>query len=110
MISGVKSWINFDTDQIEQLGNNKQSIMPIGENSKKSAGDTFSEMLVNSIQELNESQKVSERAMADLASGNVKDLHSAAIAIDKAELTMKTMVEVRNKALSAYKEITRIQM
>ncbi|HOI83984.1 MAG TPA: flagellar hook-basal body complex protein FliE, partial [Campylobacterales bacterium] len=39
-----------------------------------------------------------------------KDLHQAAIAIGKAELSMKMMLEVRNKAISAYKEISRTQM
>ena len=51
-----------------------------------------------------------EKAMSDIATGSVKDLHQAAIAIDKAEISMKLMLEVRNKALSAYKEITRTQM
>jgi flagellar hook-basal body complex protein FliE len=73
-------------------------------------GLNFGELLKNSIGELNKTQKDSERAMTDMATGQVKDLHQAALAIDKAELSMKTMLEVRNKALNAYKEITRIQM
>ncbi|MBP1681612.1 MAG: fliE [Proteobacteria bacterium] len=48
--------------------------------------------------------------MADLATGEVKDLHQAAIAINKAETSMKMMLEIRNKALSAYKEIARTQI
>ncbi len=48
--------------------------------------------------------------MSDIATGQVKDLHQAAIAIDKAEMSMKLMLEVRNKAVSAYKEILRTQM
>ena len=75
-----------------------------------SDGSSFTSLLKSSIKELNQSQKMSERAMADIATGQVKDLHQAALAIDRAELTMKTMLEVRNKALSAYKEITRLQM
>jgi flagellar hook-basal body complex protein FliE len=110
MVSNIKSWINFDTDQIENIGKNAVSFNKIADSQKSKSGDSFSEMLSNSINELNNSQKVSERAMADLASGQSRDLHSVAIAVDKAELTMKTMVEIRNKALSAYKDITRIQM
>ncbi|EPT6503386.1 flagellar hook-basal body complex protein FliE, partial [Campylobacter jejuni] len=51
-----------------------------------------------------------EAAMTDIATGQVKDLHQAAIAITKAESSMKFMLEVRNKAISAYKEITRTQI
>jgi flagellar hook-basal body complex protein FliE len=71
---------------------------------------SFTKLLKESIQDLNHTQKQSERAMTDMATGQVKDLHQAALQIDKAELKMKFMLEVRNKALSAYKEISRIQM
>jgi len=40
----------------------------------------------------------------------VKDLHQAAIAIGRAETSMKLMLEIRNKALSAYKELKQTQI
>jgi len=70
----------------------------------------FAQELKNAINNVNEMQVESEKAMSDIATGQVKDLHQAAIAIDKAEISMKLMLEVRNKALNAYKEITRTQM
>lgn len=73
-------------------------------------GKDFGEILKSSLSEVNEMQKTSEKAMGDIATGQVKDLHQAAIAIDKAEMSMKLMLEVRNKAISAYKEILRTQM
>lgn len=76
---------------------------------KLKQGD-FSSLLKQSLEELNESQQVSDKALADMASGQVEDLHQAAIAIGKAETSMKLMLEVRNKAISAYKEILRTQI
>ncbi|MBK2000718.1 flagellar hook-basal body complex protein FliE [Campylobacter sp. LH-2024] len=73
-------------------------------------GDEFAKMLKNEIDDLNKAQKTGEAAMTDIATGQVKDLHQAAIAITKAESSMKFMLEVRNKAISAYKEITRTQI
>jgi flagellar hook-basal body complex protein FliE len=70
----------------------------------------FANELKSAMNELNANQVESEKAMADIATGSVKDLHQAALAIDKAELSMKLMLEVRNKALNAYKEITRTQL
>ena len=75
-----------------------------------SGGEQFADVLKKSISETNSIQVDSEKAMADIATGQVKDLHQAAIAIDKAENSMKLMLEVRNKALTAYKEILRTQM
>lgn len=77
--------------------------------SEASNGD-FSKILKDSIEEINNSQVKGDKAMGDLATGEVKDLHQAAIAINKAEISMKMMLEVRNKALSAYKEIARTQI
>ena len=93
---------------------NNLSIGEIGNSQKNSSSLNskvdFGAMLKNSIDEVNRSQKDSEKAMTDIATGQVRDLHSAALTIDKAELNMKFALEVRNKALSAYKEISRIQM
>lgn len=78
-------------------------------NVAKSGGD-FSKVLENTLSQVNKLQENSDKAMSAMATGEVKDLHQAAIAIDKAELSMKMMLEVRNKALNAYKEISRTQI
>jgi flagellar hook-basal body complex protein FliE len=74
------------------------------------SGVDFAQELRNALGDVNQMQVESDQAMSDIATGSVKDLHQAAMAIDKAEISMKLMLEVRNKALSAYKEITRTQM
>lgn len=76
----------------------------------QSSKTDFAQELRTALGNVNDMQVDSERAMSDIATGSVKDLHQAAIAIDKAEISMKLMLEVRNKALNAYKEITRTQM
>ena len=73
-------------------------------------GEGFANALKKSLNDVNEMQEAGEKAMSDLATGQVKDLHQAALAIDKAEISMKLMLEVRNKALNAYKEISRTQL
>lgn len=76
----------------------------------QTTGEGFADALKKSLDNVNEMQQDGEKAMSDLATGQVKDLHQAALAIDKAEISMKLMLEVRNKALNAYKEISRTQM
>jgi len=73
-------------------------------------GERFAEQLKSALNEVNELQETKESAVADIATGEVKDLHQAAIAIGKAELSMQLMLEIRNKALNAYKEIGRTQL
>lgn len=71
---------------------------------------SFSDMLKKTLDSNNEIQQTAEKASVDIATGQVKDLHKAAIAIGKAETSMKLILEVRNKAVSAYKELLRTQM
>lgn len=99
-----------------QFGVIKNDIQHIGADNKdvgtkdKRNGLDFINTLKSSIQDVNTEQQTSEKALADMASGQVKDLHQAAIAINRAENSMKVMLEVRNKAINAYKEILRTQI
>ena len=94
-------------DKISSL-NNPLTINNVDKN--EATNTDFSKILKDSMEEMNDIQVKGDRAMADIATGEVKDLHQAAIAINKAETNMKMMLEIRNKALSAYKEIARTQI
>lgn len=101
-----------------QFGVIHNDIKPISTGSKATtpkvqdseSGLDFVKVLKDSINDVNTEQQTSEKALADMASGQVKDLHQAAIAINRAENSMKVMLEVRNKAINAYKEILRTQI
>ena len=93
--------------------NNISNLNPLEKKSSKNDNlldQSFSDILTKTLGELNDVQQKADKAVADLATGEVKDLHQAAIAIGKAETSMKLMLEVRNKAISAYKEIARTQL
>jgi len=100
-------------DQISKIGLLKTGAGLTPETSKKvtdAGGTSFGDLLKQGLNEMNDEQTKSQHAMTDMATGDVKDLHQAALAISKAELNMKLMLEVRNKAISAYKEISRTQL
>ena len=96
-INGISSTSTAD------LLKQKDKLAPTG-------GEAFAQHLKSALDEVNELQIKGEDAVADLATGQVKDLHQAAMAIGKAEINMKLMLEIRNKALSAYKELGRTQL
>ena len=73
-------------------------------------GEIFAQKLKTALNEVNKLQEGSEKAIGDIATGQVKDLHQAALSISKAETSMKLMLEIRNKALNAYKELGRTQL
>lgn len=76
----------------------------------ESSNDTFSNMLKQSIEEVNGTQVNAYNAMDDIATGKVENLQEAIQKIEEAELSLKLGLEVKNKALSAYKQVMAMQI
>jgi len=72
------------------------------------AGAQFGEALADAIKSVDGLQKQSETAQTAYAKGADVDLHDVLIKVEEAELAFKTMMEVRNKLLDAYREVMRI--
>ncbi len=77
---------------------------------KRLNGDhTFGELLSRSIQTVNKMQQEADEAARKLVSGENKDIHGTMISMQKAGIALDLMLEVRNKIISAYDEIKRMQ-
>jgi len=53
-------------------------------------------------------QSQADTQVAGMLNGDGQDVHSAMIAVEKANLSFELMLQVRNKIVSAYQEISRI--
>lgn len=73
-------------------------------------GDQFAEALKNSISDVNQKQVAADRAAEQVATGDSKNLHEAMIKMEEADISLRLMVQVRNKAVEAYQEIMRMQI
>lgn len=73
-------------------------------------GNKFGEMLKTSINEVNQAQVSADRAAEQIAAGETKNLHGAMIKMEEADISLRLMVQVRNKAVEAYQEIMRMQV
>ena len=76
---------------------------------KQLDGPSFSEWLNRSIQTVNQMKNDADHAAQELVTGQNKDIHGTMIAMQKASVAMNLMTEVRNKIISAYDEIKRMQ-
>jgi flagellar hook-basal body complex protein FliE len=70
----------------------------------------FGDMLAKSIEKVNEAQHAADTSMKELAAGRTKNIHETMLTIEKADASLKLMMQVRNKVLDAYKEIMRMQV
>lgn len=71
---------------------------------------SFTEVLQSAIESLNASQSNADAMSTNIATGKTQNIHETMLAISKAEIEFKLMVQVRNKALDAYQEIMRMQI
>ncbi len=73
-------------------------------------GGGFLDALSKSMEEVNEEQLKADQGIKELVAGKSKNIHETMLQIQKAELSLKAMMQVRNKVLEAYKEIMRMQV
>lgn len=73
---------------------------------KETAGsDSFSTQLTSALQEVNKLQKTAEEGMKSYQMGETNDVAAVMLAKHKASLGFESTLQVRNKLLSAYKDI-----
>jgi flagellar hook-basal body complex protein FliE len=74
----------------------------------KDSSKRFNNVMQEAINKISQIQEEAEKAVKELATGG--DATQAIIAMEKADMSFQLMVEVRNKLLSAYEEIMRMQV
>ncbi|MBC7690456.1 MAG: flagellar hook-basal body complex protein FliE [Methylotenera sp.] len=70
----------------------------------------FSEMLSSTMEKVNNDQVQADRSIKELVAGRSKNIHETMLTIERADASLKLMMQVRNKVLDAYKEIMRMQV
>jgi flagellar hook-basal body complex protein FliE len=70
----------------------------------------FSEILGDAIQQVNNLQSQAGQEVQRVMTGETTDIHTAMIAVQKADVSFQMMMQVRNKLVSAYQEIMKLQV
>jgi len=70
----------------------------------------FGQVLRQSLNDVNKLQNEADQAIDALASGQQQDIHSTMIAMEKADVAFRLIMEIRNKVISAYETIMRMQV
>jgi flagellar hook-basal body complex protein FliE len=86
-------------------GQGLPAIKPAG---KETGAAGFEDIMQEAMGKLSQVQHDADSAVKELASGG--DPTQAIIAMEKADMNFQMMVEVRNKLISAYQEIMRMQV
>lgn len=76
----------------------------------ESNGNMFHSLVQTAINTVQGTQNQANQAIQDFLSGNNEDVHSTVIAAQRADLTFEMFMQVRNKVVSAYQEIMKMQV
>jgi flagellar hook-basal body complex protein FliE len=70
----------------------------------------FSTVLKDKLNEINQLQLDADQAIMNVELGKSGSIQDAVIALEKADLSFRKMVHVRNKIIEAYQEVMRMQV
>ncbi len=87
------------------------TVQPADKKSEANKAErNFGTMLSGLVEDVQQQQQAADQAIQQVHAGNAKNLHEAMIAMEQADISIRFMVQVRNKAMDAYQEIMRMQV
>ncbi len=98
------------TDPIAPIAAAVRAIAPVGEAAAGTQGPTFVDMVKGMLGEVDQAQRTAEEAAKSYAAGRTTDVTATMVAMEQASVTFALMLQVRNRLLDAYQEISRLQV
>jgi flagellar hook-basal body complex protein FliE len=75
-----------------------------------SGADGFASMLTDAVGRMDQSNKAAQGTVDGFLSGENVEIHDMVMATQRNELQFELFLQVRNKIISAYQEVMRMQM
>jgi flagellar hook-basal body complex protein FliE len=107
--------IFLDLPQLSEVKNRDFNIPKSSASNAVSRGESvaeektsFEELLASSMKEVNALQLESDDKIRKLATGDVEDISEVVLASSRAEVALRMFMELRNKFVDAYQQLSRI--
>ena len=84
-----------------------EAIRPAGQSQ---SGGAFQDVFTSAIQDVEAFGQNASSSVQRMLSGEGEEIHTTIMAAQRAELAFDMFLQVRNKVVSAYQEIMRMQM
>jgi flagellar hook-basal body complex protein FliE len=68
----------------------------------------FLDTLHKTLDQVQQAQGEADQKVSDLVTGKGEDVHNALIAVEKADLSFQLVMQVRNKIVQAYQDISKM--
>lgn len=74
------------------------------------ASTGFAAMLDSQVSQVNADVAKAEGALQQLASGQPVELHDVMISLEKARISVQMLIQIRNRVLEVYQDLSRMQV
>ena len=91
---------------IERLRDLTPSLEGPGQETAKAGGPDFGKLMSGLIGDVNEKQNVAAADAEGVATGEV-DIMDAVVSLNEADLSLRMMMQIRDRAMDAYQRILR---
>src|SRR5690242_7486946 len=78
-------------------------------NAGQDEGGGFGSVLHQAIDKVSELSDASDQQVGEMMQGDKQDIHNVMIAVEKADVAFQLMMQVRNKIVNAYQEVSKLQ-
>jgi flagellar hook-basal body complex protein FliE len=95
-------------DRLPPLPTFPDAMQKLAPKAPAEQGGGFGETFKSFISDVNEMQNVAADKTLKFATGQIKDVHEVMAASEEAGISLSLLIEVRNKLLDGYKELSRI--
>jgi flagellar hook-basal body complex protein FliE len=85
------------------------ALPSLGSEAAGSGSDSFGSILSNAVNNVNTMNDNAAGQVSSLLQGGGADLNNVMIAVEKADVSFQLMMQVRNKIVSAYQDIEKMQ-
>lgn len=96
--------------KVDALIPNNLTTQTNDNNNKNNESISFADLLKKSINDVNNLQIAADTAIKEIATGKMDNIQDAVMAIEKADISMRLLLEVKNKAVQAYNQIMNMQV
>jgi flagellar hook-basal body complex protein FliE len=96
--------------KVSDLLQNNAMQMPLAKKAEPTQGEkvNFADTISGFLQAVNKDKMNSSEKVADVVTGKSENLAEAMVAMEESKLSFELMLQVRNKLLESYQELSRM--
>lgn len=95
----------FGQGEIRRISNKEIDISNLSR-----GGGQFADFIKDAVNSVDQAQKTAAQKTEDLVTGRSDNIHEVMISMEQAQLSFQLMLEIRNKMVETYQELSRMQM